>query len=388
VRLAPLPPLWRWVLPLLLWVGAAPAEPYRDLSTAGSQFLGPTRELPEPDHLEAIRIGVTGPSVGRPGGELLAGVQLAVDEANAGGGYRGLPYEVVFRPDDGPWGVVARQVVRLASEDEVWVIIGSLDGERAHAAELVAAKLWVPVIATASDYTIDYANVPWVFRILPDDLSQVTTLLDAAGAREWRRLGVVAEDWRDARQGARLFERRARQRGMEVVVHSRYDTYRPREGLDELAETDVDALCVWGRPGSAVDLIPALRRTGATWPLLLPTSLAVREIASLELLGDAVVAAPYDLSCQSAPLAAFRDRWRDHTGEDPGYMAPLAYDAACQAIAAIQRAGLNRARIRDELMAGTFVGLTGPFPYSSLGGRQRQPVPMGVADAGWVPLSR
>ena len=96
---------------------------YRDLSREGAGFYGPGREQEAPDTLSVVRIGLTGPEKSRAGRHLRRGVALALEEANAAGGYRGLPYQVVFRPDDGPWGAVAQQAVHLAYQDQVWAII-------------------------------------------------------------------------------------------------------------------------------------------------------------------------------------------------------------------------------------------------------------------------
>ena len=368
----------------VLTAGPAPPEPYRDLAAAGAGFLGPGRDTPPPDTLTAIRLGVAGPAGTAAGRELLQGVALAVREANARGGYRGLPYEVISRADDGPWGVVAKQIVRLAREDEVWTIIGSLDGARAHAAELVAAKLWVPVIATAADHTIDYANVPWVFRVLPDDTSQVQALLRTAAEAGWQRLVLISEAWRDAHLGAAHLLRDASGWGLEVALHLEYDPYAPVDGLDRVLETPADAVVIWGRPFAALPLMAALRRAGVESPFLLPAVLAVPEVAELgEAGGEVIVASGCDLSPRSPEMTSFIQRWRHRTGSEPSCIAVVAYDAASLAIKAIERAGLSRARIRDELAHSDFAGLSGDFSFNSLGGRVRQPVMLTPRDGRW-----
>ena len=368
---------------LCLAPAGADAEPYRDLSDAGSEFLGVGRELADPDSLATVRIGVTGPALTTSGRELVGAVQLAIDEANAGGGYRGIPFELVHRPNDGPWGVVAKQVVRLAAEDEVWVIIGTLDGERAHAAELVVAKLWVPVLTPVGDHTVDYANVPWVFRGLPDDLSQVEALLALAAERGWHRLVLVSEIWRDAEQAARRVRHRVAAHGIDVALHHRYETYRPEVDLERLASLEADALVLWGRPDSALPVLRRLRALGVDLPLLLPSLLAVPEVAACPVLGPALAAAPYDLDGTQPELAAFRQRWVAAHGEEPSYVAPLAYDMARFALQALGRTGLNRARLRDELAGGGFQGLTGPFNFNSLGGRRQLPVALAARRGRW-----
>jgi len=382
-------PVWACILRLglvagVLTAGPTASEPYRNLAIAGAGFLGPGRDTPAPDTLTTIRLGVAGPANTAAGRQLLQGVTLAAAEANARGGYHDLPYEVISRPDDGPWGVVAKQIVRLACEDEAWVIIGSLDGARAHAAELVAAKLWVPVLATAADHTIDYANVPWVFRVLPDDLSQARALLRTAAEAGWKRLVLISEGWRDAHLGAAQLLRDASGWGLEVVLHLEYDPYAPTDGVRRVLENPADAIVIWGRPFAAVPLMAALRRAKVEAPFLLPAVLAVQEVAQLgEGGGEVLVASPCDLSARSPEMTSFILRWRQQTGSEPSCVGAIAYDAARLAIAAIERVGLNRARIRDELAASDFMGLNGGFSFNSLGGRVHQPVMQTLRDGRW-----
>ena len=377
-----------WSLALVLFLShqATGREPYRDLSTAGAGFYGPGRELEAPDTLSVVRLGLTGPAKTPAGKQLRQGVELALEEANTKGGYRGLPYRIVFRPDDGPWGVIARQVVRLSQEDEVWTIIGALDGERAHAAELVAAKLWIPVVTPgAGDRTIDYANVPWVFRCLPDDGSQAEVLLQGARERGWERLVVVSEGTRDARVAVDRLREAARRHPYTVALHVEYPPHDPTTAIPQIVQTPADALVVWGRPAGALALIAGLRREGLSTPILGPALLALPEVAAHgDELGELLVAAPVDLSSPGPSLQHFRQRFRAETGVEPSYIGIFAYDATRLVIAAIERAGLNRARIRDELPQVSFTGLTGDFSFNSLGGRREQPVLMALRQGRWV----
>lgn len=361
-------------------------EFYQDLSKKGVEFYGPGRELEAPDSLSAVRLGLTGPSKGVAGAQLRQGVELALEEANAAGGYRGLPYEIVFRSDDGQWGVVAQQVVRLAYEDRVWAVIGSLDGERAHAAELVAAKLWVPVVTPgAGDLTIDYANVPWMFRLMPDDRSQADLLLGEAQRNDWKRLVLVTEGKRDARLASeRLFEA-ARDHGQPIALHVEYNPYAPSEVLPRLMRAEGDALLVWGRPEGAVELIAGLRREGLSVPVLVPSLMVLPEVAARgDALGELLGAAPVDLDADYPSLQQFRTRFLQQTGSPPSYIAAFAYEAARMVVTAVERVGLNRARIRDELARMRYAGLTGEVAFNSLGGNRRQPLLVLLRDRRWV----
>ncbi|MCC7264495.1 MAG: ABC transporter substrate-binding protein [Candidatus Latescibacteria bacterium] len=361
---------------LLLGLGLARAEPYREFSAAGAAFNGPGRNLEAPDTLSAVRLGLLGPAQSAAGRQLQLGVQAAVAEANAAGGYGGLPFAVVFRPDDGPWGVVASQVVRLAQEDQVWAIIGGLDGERAHAAELVAAKLWVPVLSPAAgDRTIDYANVPWMFRCLPDDRSQADSLVALCARQGWRRIGVACEANRDGHIAAERLLEAAHACSLTLTLQIEYAPADPEPAAERLASCGAQALVVWGRPATALPLLVRLRAAGCTLPVLAPALLALPEVAAQDrALGPLIVAAPADLSV-AAPATL---------GEHPSYVALFAYDTTQLVIAALRRSGLNRARLRDALADLPFAGLTGDLSFNSLGGRRAGPVLMRARQGQWV----
>jgi branched-chain amino acid transport system substrate-binding protein len=64
-------------------------------------FLGPGRDKMAPLELESVRIGFLGPLEGSVeealGRQMLQGSVLAIEEANAKGGYNGLPFELMKR---------------------------------------------------------------------------------------------------------------------------------------------------------------------------------------------------------------------------------------------------------------------------------------------------
>ncbi len=383
------------------------APPYQDFRKAGAGFYGNGREDPDPVNLPAVRIGVLGPAKLREGLHQRTAVELGLEEANRSGGYcpkqasvasgagdRGrersqcIPYEMVFRADDGPWGIGARQVVQLAYEDKVWAIIGGLDGQQTHLAELVVAKAWVPVISPgATDSTIDYANVPWVFRAVPDDTGQVAALLDLAEKRGYRHLVALTELQREAYTGFRRLKEGTSRRRYPLELHLEYSALNPTEIIPRLNGVPIDALLIWGRAEPALSLIIGLRDAGIKAPILGPASLATQQVArSGEPLGDLTVASPCDLSRSDPAYLDFARRFKERTGDSPSVIALYSYDVTRLVIRAIESAGLNRARIRDRLSATNFDGLTGKIVFSSLGGNPAAPVLMFLAGSRWARL--
>ncbi len=394
---------------LLMFCPQAQQVPYMDMGKAGAGFYGDGREAADPVGLPSVRIGVLGPGKTREGLHLRTAVQIALDEANRRGGYpqfiqpemsvgvppsaeaqaQAIPYEMVFREDDGPWGVAARQVVSLAYEDKVWAIIGGLDGMNTHVAELVVSKAWVPVITpTATDSSISYANVPWVFRAAPADSRQADALLAYAARRGCRHLVVLSEINREAHAGYLRFSESAARSHAQVDLHLEYNSFAPEEVVPRLSSTQIDAVIVWGRPQPALRLIAALRRAGITAPVLGSADLATTEVAGRWAeLGEVVVSSLCDLAdTNSEAAAAFASKFKKATGDPPSAIAMYSYDVARLVVSAIERGGLNRARIRDRISETSFAGLTGNISFNMLGGNDSKPVLLQLKRNRWARL--
>jgi branched-chain amino acid transport system substrate-binding protein len=368
--------------------GKTGPRPYEDFSKrGGAGFHGPGRDEVAPLPKGGVRIGLAGPERSREGREFLKGAALAIEAANAAGGFKGKPFVPVVRVDDGPWGMVSKQVVALAFDDEVWAIVGGLDGGRAHVAELVAAKAWVPVVnAAASDFTIDYANVPWVFRVMPSDAAQSRCLISRAATLGYHRLALVVEGDRDSKVAQKRIQEAARKAKLTLDFLIEYDPKDPGPAAARLKDRQIEAFILWGSQDGAVHFLKEARSCGVHVPALACAALATPAAAAEgDSLGDLTVAAPYDLSRPGEKLSEFQRRYEEATGEKPSPVAALAHDAASLTLEAIRRADLSRARIRDELSATKWTGLTGAICFDDLGGNPREPVLLRLQGGKWSP---
>ena len=145
-----------------------------------------------------MRIGFFGPIEHSPeqvfGLRMLHGAQLAVEEANARGGYGGKPFKLMLHNDydnwqaktvygdDRPtdptiWGSASNEAVKMVYDDQDWAIFGSISSESTHIALRVALKAEIPIVNSAStDPTIPETYIPWFFTDLQDDRVQGLTL--------------------------------------------------------------------------------------------------------------------------------------------------------------------------------------------------------------------
>ena len=162
--------------------------------------------------------------------------QLAVDQANAQGGYKERKFELVTKSCEGPWGITSKQAVDLIFEDQVCIIVTALNGRNAHLVEQVIAKSHIVMLSTlSSDPTLSKAYVPWYFRINPDDRQQAKVLAkDIYVTNHAKKVAVVSLDDYDGKKSAEAFVAEAQAKGYpEPIVYSDISNQKDLEKINE-----------------------------------------------------------------------------------------------------------------------------------------------------------
>jgi ABC-type branched-subunit amino acid transport system substrate-binding protein len=300
---------------------------------------------------------------------------LAVEEANAAGGYkaRHVPFEMMVHNDNGLWGASGNEITTMAYKENVWAILGSIDGANSHIAIRVALKIEIPMLtACDTDPTFIETNIPWVFRCISDDRQQSYLLIDYL----YRKLGltkvaVIRASSRYGRFGVRKVKDGSRRLGHPLVAEMAYQggTEDFSLQLERIKEASPEAVVHWGNALDGARILNQMRAMGMTQPFF-GCDRHVTE-GFLHEAGEnaegVVCAYPWNPERQDPLLEAFRQRFRTRFGVDPDTYASHAYDGMNMLIWAIQEAGLNRAKIRDVLAYRTvpFVGVTGEIPLSA-----------------------
>lgn len=349
-------------------------QPYERYFLTPLEYNGPGREYPEPQNLSEIRLGFLGPISDGPdrqlGIQMLRGARLALEEANARGGFRGKPFVLVEHNDQALWGASSNEFVKLAYDDKVWAMLGSTDGSSTHIALRVTLKSELPIVNTGStDPTVTETRIPWIFRCVPDDRQQSYALAGVVFARErlTRVAGLRAGD-RYGRVGIEEFRDAARRMGHPLVLELLYNigetNFRPL--LERLKAARVDGLVIWGDAREAALILLQIRELGmkakvfGAHRLVTPELLAVAGPAAEGL----TAAYPYDPTRDAPALSQFVLHFRQRFGEPPGPFAAYAYDGMNLLLSAIHKGGLNRARIRDALAAvKEYDGVTGRIVF-------------------------
>ena len=381
-------------------------DPYERFFLDPIEYRGYGRELAEPNNVESVKIGFLGPieatvSVATGGAsheeplgrKMLQGARLAIEHANARGGYRadGTPYELVVRNDNGLWGASGNEIIHLAYRDRVWAILGTIDGANSHIAIRVAFKAEIPIINTGdTDPTFVETLIPWTFRNITDDRQMSYLLADfvftelglerVAALRASNRYGRISiDEFRDA----------ATRLGHPFLAELQYrvgDTdFRPQ--LERIRALEPDVVVTWGDAAESALILRQMREMGMEQWLVGSDRMVTPEF--LELAGDNLgkVAAgyPWDPTRSDPKYRAFVDAFNDRFGEPPETYAAHAYDGMTMIIEAIERAGLNRARIRDELAAvKRWHGVTGQKVFDNVFSNRSPAVLALVKDGRWT----
>jgi branched-chain amino acid transport system substrate-binding protein len=349
-------------------------EPHARYFTEPLEFRGPGRELPDPEGLDEVRIGVIAPLTGEDvalGARMQEGIALAIDEANAAGGMRpGLPFRTIVKDENLAWGAAGDAAVKLVHDDGVWAFLGAFEDSASHVLTRVILKLETPMVNTAgTDPTLTEHMIPWLVRVRPDDRQTCYALARRVVQTDGHeRIAVFRANDRYARAGIGEFTDALRRLGRPVLLEERFeakDTAWPSQ-IERLRGVKPDAIVVWGRAATVGRAVKALRDAGLTQPVYGPERLADPAFAAAAgaAAEGVVFTYPYDTRRKDAEWTSFVERFRARFGRDPDPFAAYAYDGARDLVAAIREAGLNRVKIRERLFGhqgAAFV--TGPARF-------------------------
>jgi branched-chain amino acid transport system substrate-binding protein len=370
-----------------------PTSPHYRLREHQTSYNGPGRSAPEPEDVEEVALGYFGPSdPNHPdGGDMWRAAGMAISEANEAGGYAGLPFRLLPAWSDSPWGTGIRQVTRLAYEQRVWGIVGSIDGATTHLAEQVVAKARLPLVNPAStDKTVNLANVPWMFSCPPGDHQSAPLLARAlTNTLVGRNFVLLTSTDHDSRAfTAELMSSLAGEPThplLHVQIH-------PGETDDsrvvaQISNVRPEAVVIVAAAADSARLVADLRGAGFEGAIF--GGPAMGRWAFLEAAETTAEGVIFPLLIAGDKLTPFALEFEERYGHPPDYATVHSYDATQILIAAVLEAGLNRARIRDALVRlAPWGGASGTLSWDPLGQNQR-PAQLGtINDGRVVPLAR
>jgi len=365
--------------------------PYDTNYTRPNIYMGAARSIPDPKDLTEVRIGFFGPiednSESVLGQRMLHGAQLAVEEANANGGYGGRPFKLMLHNDYNNWqakavygdvrptgaaiwGSASDEAVKMAYDEEVWAIFGSISSESTHIALRVALRAELPVVSSANtDPTVPETTIPWFLGTMQDDRQQYLTLARRIYTElGLKRVAVLRASSRYGRYCLPKFLDASRRLGHPVVMEQ---IFQPGDKdyskqLKVIRSSRPDAVFLVGDELEAAAILKQMRAAG----------MKQRVFGAFRTLGDTLLKEagdaaegfeavyPYDSNRNDPRWIDFNRRFENRFHEKPEQFASMAYDTMNLLLDSICKAGLNRARIHDALAnIEEYDGVTGHMVF-------------------------
>ncbi len=366
---------------ILLSININAQEPYRMLD-APQPFSGPETQTADVEKLKSIKIGLFSPyqQDGGVARAIIQGVSLAIEQANAEGGYQSVPFSVVQRWADDPWGAGSKEMIKLVYQDRVWAVIGSINGDATHIAQQVVTKAWVPLVSPiASDPSLTHINLPWIFRLPPDDRVQADLLISQiAQLKTLQRIGLISSTEHDGRYSSDELQEALHKKHIPPVFHFTIDA--DLQSFDEIIERinsfKPDALVIRLQANQLAGLIDSLVKRKVHCPLFIPWIPGFKaEVISSQYSGTLYVVEPFEHASKCSPYLRFEHSYSRRFAERPTFSATYANDAAQLIIKSIRSSGLKRTSLAKSLtQLSGYKAASGLIKWDNGGGNLTQPV--------------
>ena len=359
-------------------------KPYKEwfVDPSTLDYNGAARERPDVGltTLKTVNIGFLGPldadNVDSPYGiAMLHGSQMAVDEANARGGYEGKPFALNVHDDLPLWGASSMAIVNMVYKDHDVAMLGSVDSASTHIELRATLKLELPIVDTATnDPTVTQTRIPWLLHNFPDDRQQGYALADYIFIqRHLKRVGILQVNNRYGRAGKDVFFETARRIGHQPIVEVWFaqDATDFSAQLETLKSSGIDGLVIWGNASQAGLILKQMRAMGMQQPVFAASRACYPEV--IKIAGPSaeglVSISAIDPTRTDPAWQQFRQRFVDRFHTEPDAYAAYAYDGMNMLIAAIQTAGPNRGKIMDAMRQyemNSYAGVSGKafFDYT------------------------
>lgn len=280
-------------------------------------------------------------------------IQIAVKNINNSGGINGSPLQMEFAD-----GRCAEDAAKTAAEDlinlkGVKVIIGGLCGAETLAAVQVAEKNKVILFSFASSNQNITSAGDFIFRNYPSDATQGSALATYATSKEYKKVGVLAEETSFTQGIIEAFK--AGFSGETAIENFAADTEDFSGQITKLKEATVDTVFIAvENPDKVEKLLAALESAEIARPFLMNDTAISAAQKLTETYGDYLegtvgVEPTYDKENEN--LANLQKDYEAVYEEELPYLyitAP-AYDAVYIIKEALETAGEDAIKIKDYL---------------------------------------
>ena len=375
-------------------------QPYYENYTKTPEYNGAASEIPTVTAADVseVAIGFLGPIENHKdlalGVAMRRGAELAIEEANAQGGYCGKPFRLKVHNDAATWGASSNEIVKMVYDEKVWAMLGSVSGDSTHIALRVSLRAELPIVnSAATDPTIPETIVPWILTSIQDDRVQSYTLARRIYSDlGLKRIGILRANERYGRFGVLKFRDASRRLGHPVVIEQKFEPLESSftRQLRVINDSRVDGVVLWADAAAAGTILKEMRQMGMKQAVF--GSFRVLGDDLFRLAGESAegleIVYPFDPNRDDAAWVGFQKRFASAYQAKTDAFPALGFDTMNILLGAICRGGLNRGRIRDALYSiERYRGATGEMTFDP-NAKNIAPMYLGTVKNGKVTFRR
>ena len=324
-------------------------------------------------------LSVSGPAAFL-GGDMKAGMTLAVEEINAAGGINGRPIDWTLYDAESQTQKAIAATRRLISQDRVDILVGggNMSGI-ALAMAPMAESAGVPFISTEGAGAIvePVASHRFVFKSTVDDSQVIERLADFFAKKHVNKVALLADTSGFGQSAVGQMKRLAPAHQLDVI----YEAFGPADTdmmpqLTRIAQSDAEAILCWTVTPAGVVFIRQAQQLGLDKRLLIHSygfvSQNYMKLAGAAAAALLLVSVKFPVGDQlpdSDPLkpviAALSRAFVKRFGHAPNQYVAQTYDAIQLARIALAAGGDDREKCRAALEAVQgYRGAGGVFTFS------------------------
>ena len=315
-----------------------------------------------------------------------AGINVALEEINSGGGIDGQPLEVVVRDDTSEVTVALSEAEQLLGQD-VPLVMGAYSSSISNPLGQYFTREEHPfLVFTSSDDAITRPGSEWVFRLNQPASAYATVLFDIFdqvnaeqdGAIE--RIALIHGNGNFETAVSDAAAELAEERGYEIVAQESYDRgvtdFRPV--LNRFAQADPDAVFMVSYAEDSVGIMRQISEVGLDADIYAGGAAGFALPGFIEGAGEAaehvVTATAWTEALPYEDVMGLYEALREELGgSEPSYHAAQAYAAVMTAADVYRRAAdMSPASIQQALAETELDTRYGPIQFEDYDGYQNQ----------------
>ena len=321
-------------------------------------------------------LSVTGPAafLGAPEARTL---EMLAEQANAKGGVAGHKVRLIVKDTGGSPEKAVSFARQLIDEEKVFAIIGPSTSGESLQVKAIAEEGKTPLISLAAAEVIVNPVAPHVFKTAQKDSHAAALIFQDMKRRGITRVAFFSSNTGFGKAGKEQVAKLAPEYGIQIVLDEVYDKAATDLSAEatKLKASNAQAVLNWSIEPAQSILVKNIRQLGIKLPIY--QSHGFGNLAYAKAAGPAAEGVIFPLGKlavadalpasdpQKKVLVGYRDAYQKRYGEEVSGFGGYAWDAFQLLAAAVEKVGLDRARVRSALETTQgFVGQSGVFRFS------------------------